>query len=36
MMLALAVGAVVRAQGLGDALNHDEVYTWEAFASRSL
>ncbi len=35
MLLALAAGAVVRVQGLGDALNHDEVYTWEAFASRS-
>jgi hypothetical protein len=35
MLLALAAGTVVRVQGMGDALNHDEVYTWEAFASRS-
>ncbi len=35
MLLALAAGAAVRLQGLGDALNHDEVYTWEAFSSQS-
>ncbi len=34
MLLALAAGTVVRVQGLGDALNHDEVHTWEAFASK--
>ena len=27
---------LLRLPGLGDALDHDEAYTWEAFASRSL
>lgn len=35
LLMAVALGAVLRLQGIGDALNHDEVYTWEAFASRS-
>ncbi|HCK76797.1 MAG TPA: hypothetical protein DHW07_06600, partial [Gammaproteobacteria bacterium] len=35
LMLAVVIGAVLRVPGMGDALNHDEVYTWEAFASQS-
>ena len=32
---AVATGALLRLQGLSDPLQHDEVYTWEAFASKS-
>lgn len=33
---AILVGLLLRLPGIGDGLNHDEAYTWEAFASRSL
>jgi hypothetical protein len=32
----LLVGLLLRLPGMGDGLTHDEAYTWEAFASRSV
>ena len=36
LVVALVGGILLRLSGLGDALDHDEAYTWEAFASRSV
>ncbi|MDA0335841.1 MAG: glycosyltransferase family 39 protein [bacterium] len=34
--VVLVIGVFLRLPGLGDALDHDEAYTWEAFASHSV
>mgnify|MGYP002641150217 CR=1 FL=1 len=34
--VVLVIGILLRLPGLGDALDHDEAYTWEAFASHSV
>ena len=35
LLAVVVVGALLRVQGMGDALNHDEVYRWDRLASKS-